>query len=85
MTVDYLARFQKALGCRWRDLIAGLDAPPSVASKTVKPGKTVGEKKGTRPLLTLSPASPYSSMGVVGGVSGALAQAGKTRRRTEER
>lgn len=24
MTVDYLARFQKALECRWRDLICGL-------------------------------------------------------------
>ena len=27
MTVDYLARLQAALGCRWRDLIEGLDAP----------------------------------------------------------
>jgi transcriptional regulator with XRE-family HTH domain len=25
MTVDYLARFQKALNCKWRDLVKGLD------------------------------------------------------------
>jgi transcriptional regulator with XRE-family HTH domain len=25
MTVDYLARFQKALGCTWRDLVKGLN------------------------------------------------------------
>ena len=46
MTVDYLARFQKALGCRWRDLIAGLDTPSPVASKTIKAGKLAAGKKG---------------------------------------
>lgn len=25
MTVDYLDRFRVALGCRWRDLLRGLD------------------------------------------------------------
>ena len=46
MTVDYLARFQKALGCRWRDLIAGLDALPPAAIKKAKPGNAAGEKRG---------------------------------------
>lgn len=27
MTVDHLERFRAALGCRWRDLIRGLDQP----------------------------------------------------------
>jgi transcriptional regulator with XRE-family HTH domain len=26
MTVDYLSRFKQALGCRWRDLIWGLES-----------------------------------------------------------
>jgi len=26
MTIDYLARFQRALCCKWRDLLRGLDA-----------------------------------------------------------
>lgn len=46
MTVDYLARFQVALGCRWRDLIVGLDAPPAVATKKATPGKAAEKKKG---------------------------------------
>ena len=25
MTIDYLARFQAALRCKWRDLVKGLD------------------------------------------------------------
>ena len=45
MTVDYLARFQKALGCRWRDFIAGLDAPPVVTAKPVTRRKPGTEKK----------------------------------------
>ena len=45
MTVDYLARFQQALGCRWRELIAGLDAPPPVTSKAATPGKAAGRKE----------------------------------------
>ena len=28
MTVDYLARFQRVLCCRWRELIRGLDDLP---------------------------------------------------------
>lgn len=47
MTVDYLARFQKALGCRWRDLIAGLDVPLPAAIKTVAGRKLGEEKKGS--------------------------------------
>lgn len=27
MTVDYLARFRKALGCKWSELFKGLDEP----------------------------------------------------------
>lgn len=46
MTVDYLARFQKALGCRWRDLIAGLDTPPPAASKAAKPDEPAVKKQG---------------------------------------
>ena len=47
MTADYFARFQKALGCRWRDLIEGLDAVslPVEATKTVKRGKSGRIKK----------------------------------------
>ncbi len=39
VTVDYLARFQGALGCRWRDLIEGLDALTG-GTKNAKDGKT---------------------------------------------
>ena len=39
VTVDYLARFQWALGCRWRDLIEGLDSLTGEA-KNAKDGKT---------------------------------------------
>ncbi len=44
MTVDYLARFQKALGCRWRDLIEGLDTPTVMAAKNAKGGKMEAKK-----------------------------------------
>ena len=46
MTIDYLARLQTALGCRWRDLIVGLDALPPAATRKAKPGKAAGKKKG---------------------------------------
>jgi transcriptional regulator with XRE-family HTH domain len=47
MTVDYLARFQKALGCQWQELIEGLDEPLPVATKAVQQRKPVGAKKET--------------------------------------
>ena len=46
MTIDYLARFQNALGCRWQELVEGLDAPPPAATKMVVRGKPGGAKKG---------------------------------------
>lgn len=44
MTIDYLARLQKVLGCRWRDLIAGLDVLPPASIQESKPGKAGGKK-----------------------------------------
>ena len=60
MTIDYLARFQKVLGCRWRDLIAGLDVLPPAATKAVarrKPGVEKKEPHGRkRSKVTSKPA-----------------------------
>ena len=48
MTVGYLARFQEALGCRWRDLVAGLDTLSPTASKMIKLGKAAEQKANPR-------------------------------------